>query len=763
MRHLVKSTLSERQIQRIRKLQFLSKLALEELRLNLLGSFFPLKPRSLNLLVNDVCNSRCQMCLIWKQKKDKELSPDELRQILADDLFSQLQYIGVSGGEPTLRRDLPELFEVICSKSPPILNTGIITNGLLEEVVKEQVLACAEICKSRGVGFNVMVSLDGLREIHDAVRGRNNNFNSAISLLHFFHKETDIPTSFGCTVVETNAPYVDELLDHVKAEGLYGRFRVAEFIDRLYNQEQKEFIRSFDEKLAYHLGLFFFRVEHDFETNLTFQKTYKNIRGMLVEGKPRQIGCPYQTQAVVLTSRGDLLYCSPKSPILGSALQVSAKSLYFTNLFQRQEIIKKDCSNCIHDYHDPVTFREVITARLEARRKHNKYQCTGLIEQAIRIAPKKQKIVELNQLSAQNVLIVGWYGTETAGDKAILWTILKNLRSRPHPPQKIYLSSLYPFVSLRTVKEMELGDISIVETYSNDFENICNTVDEVVVGGGPLMDIEPLSHILYAFIQAAKSQAISRIEGCGIGPLSSPLYTRVVEEIFKLADYISLRDRASTHRCLHEFEIRNVKTQCDPAVDYVESVKNKSELLKDSILPLGNTRNISCFLREWGRDYAGELEESEYKTVKNRFEAQLAQLIIWVACGKEADVHLLPMHSFLIGGDDRVFNRYLTQQVSPLLAQKASNLAVRFAREPLSPLEILQSMYRAKFNICMRFHSVLFAETLGVPYLAIDYTRGGKIQAFLEDRGQLGKLISLQEIVEGEWQTRVSDLLGENN
>jgi polysaccharide pyruvyl transferase WcaK-like protein len=64
-------------------------------------------------------------------------------------------------------------------------------------------------------------------------------------------------------------------------------------------------------------------------------------------------------------------------------------------------------------------------------------------------------------------------------------------------------------------------------------------------------------------------------------------------------------------------------------------------------------------------------------------------------------------------------------------------------------------MYHAEFNLCMRFHSVLFAETLGVPYLAVDYTNGGKIKAFLETKGKLDRLISLQEVAEGRWKTRL--------
>ena len=753
----LKSTLTEKQLNRFHRIYSLSSLAYISMRSNILANVFPQKPETLNLLVNDVCNSRCEMCLIWQQKKDKEITPNELAKILSDSLFSEIKYIGVSGGEPTLRSDLPELYKAICSKEPRIIGTGIITNGIIHETVKQRILESAAICKSYRVGFNVMISLDGLGEVHDIVRGRKNNFDSAISLLKFFHEETDIPTSFGCTITSSNVLYVDELLDYAKSKGLYGRFRVAEYIDRLYNYPQSQFIRAFDEKTLYHLGLFFFRVEHEFEKDLMFKKTYRNIRGMLVEHKPRSIGCPYQSRAAVLTAKAELLYCSPKSPSLGNTLEIAAEKLYFFNISTRQEIIDKECSSCIHDYHEPVTAKEKVLSYLETRRRR-KYECSKLLSLSSKLIKSNQKLTELYSISSKTVLIVGWYGTETVGDKAILWSIISELGDRSTPPKKIYLASLYPFISHWTIKEMGLEDISIVETYSKEFEEICTEIDEVVVGGGPLMDIEPLNHILYAFMMANKSGAITRVAGCGIGPLKSPLYTRVVSEVIRLADYVSLRDRDSVDRILKEFPAKSLKVIPDPATNYVHFIKSSGNL-DQHIPPLGSAKNISCFLREWGIEYIGELNPEEFILTKYKFEQQIVEMLLTLGAEYEADIHLLPMHTFYVGGDDRVFNRKLHANLSGLVSKKKLINKISYARETISPKEILQSMYHAQLNICMRFHSVLFAESLGVPYIAIDYTNGGKIKAFLESKGKLNRLISLAEVANENWRTRLPSII----
>ena len=42
-----------------------------------------------------------------------------------------------------------------------------------------------------------------------------------------------------------------------------------------------------------------------------------------------------------------------------------------------------------------------------------------------------------------------------------------------------------------------------------------------------------------------------------------------------------------------------------------------------------------------------------------------------------------------------------------------------------------------------------------MPYLAIDYTQGGKIHAFLKERGRLDRLITLEELISGKAKSRI--------
>ncbi len=755
IRDIVKRLLPASIRGRLRKTFELSQLAYADVRINMLGDLFPLKPRSISFMANDICNSRCEMCLIWERKKDHEITPDELRQVLAEPLFSKVQDIGITGGEPTLRKDLSELFRVIAEKKPKVRGVSMITNAIRESEVQQRVMEGAEICQSHGIGFSVMVSLDGVGEVHDTVRGRQGNFENVIACIEAF-RTAGIPVSFGATVTTSNAPFIDDLLDYAQEHNLYGRFRVAEFIDRLYNAPQSNVIRNFDAVTQYHLGLFFFRVRFEYEKDPMIQKTYASIRGMLVEGKPRTAGCPYHHSAVILTSRGELLYCSPKSPNLGSVLTPgTATNIFFSNLSKRADLKKRHCDDCIHDYHVPETFREKAAFYFRHRRIHQTYNCNDLVRRTRRILQQRPGHINPLNLESERVLIVGWYGTETTGDKAILWGIINRLRNRSRPPKEIYLSSLYPFICEWTKHEMNLPELKIVETYGPEFEQACEMIDEVLVGGGPLMDLESLNHMLYAFAAAKRRGKIVRVEGCGIGPLNNPIYINVVREMMRLSDHIGLRDQASTKRCRDEF---GEPAECviDPAHDYLVSLLNDpARPLKSS--GVANSQSVSFFLREWPAVYAADLEQDEFCKTNVRFNNQIEQLQLYLTQQRGLQINLLPMHTFAEGGDDRVLNRRLARRLREKYGVPANQVFVQ--RLPISPLETCQAMANSLFNVCMRYHSVFFAETLGTEYLAIDYTGGGKIRGFLEDCGKLDRLLTLQEVASGHWREKVDCLL----
>jgi MoaA/NifB/PqqE/SkfB family radical SAM enzyme len=130
------------------------------------------KPSYCTYLVCDRCNARCGMCDSWRMPRGVELTPEQVRQVFTK--LGSLDVVRLSGGEPFLRADLLELAEaVLAASAPGVLH--ITTNGSFPDRIAEFVRAF-----SRPRRLHFMVSFDGLREEHDASRGRKVTFDRAL-------------------------------------------------------------------------------------------------------------------------------------------------------------------------------------------------------------------------------------------------------------------------------------------------------------------------------------------------------------------------------------------------------------------------------------------------------------------------------------------------------------------------------------------------------------------------------------------------------
>lgn len=86
----------------------------------------PLPISNFHYEVTRLCNSNCIYCNIWKtpNKMEDELSPSEVGALLRPrSLFKDVTNIGVTGGEPTLRKDLIEVCQALREVCPKVTFT----------------------------------------------------------------------------------------------------------------------------------------------------------------------------------------------------------------------------------------------------------------------------------------------------------------------------------------------------------------------------------------------------------------------------------------------------------------------------------------------------------------------------------------------------------------------------------------------------------------------------------------------------------------
>lgn len=704
------------------------------------------KPVVIQFPVNDICNARCQMCNIWQQKFDYQITPAELEKALSNPLFSEVRGIGINGGEPTLRKDLAELIDVLYRKLPKLSNISLITNSLNSGQVIERINEIGTVIKAHSGHLDVMTSLDGVGEVHDRVRGRKGNFENVDKVIDFI-QDSELVSSYrlGCTVIKENIYGVHDLFEYALNKDIYIKYRLGIPHQRLYSKEVTDpFSLTFEEK--YHFGIFLENLIRIYEKSELQNFFYRSLIGQLMYQKARSSRCDWQHRGATLSARGELLYCAVESKTLGSAISEDSEKLYFDNQDHLTEIIKNKCDSCAHDYVGLPPTKIMLKNYAKRGLKKlgvspNEVKGLKFLQPVLNLRNKVSFDKQMSMLGVDlakpntftpvpkfsgkfkdncRVLICGWYGTETLGDKAILGGVVSALRSNLGNVE-LHLASLELYISEMTVQQMpELRDCRLHSI--SDAIEVASSMDLVVFGGGPIMAIPNLAEMIAIFQQAVRAKVPTLIAGCGVGPLGDSYYNSAIKQLLLLASHRIYRDQKSLTTA-QSLGIDTTQDQVaeDPALTWLENS-----------LPVLQTNNaqqsILLGLRDWPyQQYANHLSLLEGEKIKQRFEREvitaLAQLIKQYP---KLSVIPFPMCTNHIGDDDRWFYRRLFRNHKEIY----DRLDLKCLGAELNPADALQTFQSASIALTMRFHSLVFALSIGIPSVAIDYTLGsGKVKS----------------------------------
>jgi radical SAM protein with 4Fe4S-binding SPASM domain len=155
------------------------------------------------------CNYSCPFCeTAAGLPAPDELTTQEAKAFLDDLSRMRVRRLLISGGEPTLRPDLPVLLE---HASRLAIAPGLISNGSLIQ------RRWPELKRFRY--FLYMTSLDGLPEFHDQTRGRKDAYTHALKSLDLF-ASIGVPTRVVNTVVYAeNLAQLPRLMQQLEASG----------------------------------------------------------------------------------------------------------------------------------------------------------------------------------------------------------------------------------------------------------------------------------------------------------------------------------------------------------------------------------------------------------------------------------------------------------------------------------------------------------------------------------------------------------------
>lgn len=126
-------------------------------------------PLQLTYFVTSRCNLDCAICFYHAQVKgprQDELTLDEVERLSRS--MPPFFWLLVSGGEPYLRKDLPEIVECF-RRNNRIDFLTIPTAGFFDEAIESMTARMLERCP--GLSINVNLSIQGVGEEHDRLAG----------------------------------------------------------------------------------------------------------------------------------------------------------------------------------------------------------------------------------------------------------------------------------------------------------------------------------------------------------------------------------------------------------------------------------------------------------------------------------------------------------------------------------------------------------------------------------------------------------------
>jgi Fe-coproporphyrin III synthase len=159
--------------------------------------------------ITSACNLRCVHCYASAGKAEQELTTRQGLELIATLKDYGAPVILFSGGEPTIRSDLPKLIEAAVKSG---MRAVISTNGTL--ISQDMAMRFADL----GLSY-IGVSLDGLEEVNDTFRGVRGAFRQAMAgIYNAMHQNIKVGLRF--TMNRRNADQIEGIFDLMKKEGI---------------------------------------------------------------------------------------------------------------------------------------------------------------------------------------------------------------------------------------------------------------------------------------------------------------------------------------------------------------------------------------------------------------------------------------------------------------------------------------------------------------------------------------------------------------
>lgn len=280
-------------------------------------------PLSAVFWVTDYCNSRCSMCSIWRLKEKNEMELDIFKQSFQrSKILRQISLFSFTGGEPFLKKDLVEFVKAVHKYANPT-EIRFVTNSILTDKIISDM---KEILKNHKGKYNVKLSLDGIGEAHNNMRGIKRCYDKVLATLNQLNilKERypkKLTMSIGFTATALNYLEIDNVfrLSKEKNTGFfYKPVMEAEKLetksvnsDLYLTDEQKNYLKKYHNNLYQRLD------KRHFSEKVSYNYFYQFL-DKYYDKPSRIIPCYAASASFHVAANWDVFTCIKLNHVIGN-------------------------------------------------------------------------------------------------------------------------------------------------------------------------------------------------------------------------------------------------------------------------------------------------------------------------------------------------------------------------------------------------------------------------------------------------------------
>lgn len=312
-------------------------------------------PINLLYYVTNRCNFRCKHCFYWK-KLNQEKNELNLKQIakVVKSLKHPLNMVSITGGEPTLRKNLVE----ICNLFYKINKTkriNISTNGFLTGFICKSTKRILK--ENPNKRLTIFISVDGLEKTNDSMRGIKGSFKKTIQTIKELKKikNKNLTIMVATTICNQNYKELPQIIKLIKKFKVVHKFNLLRDNSNVYGID-KSILHDFDPKFSKlpnldELEVCYKRIKLNSKTISSKVEALK-IRHFMntIKNKKSAVKCLARFTDCVIFPEGDVSICESTKPY-GNLKETNYDlcKLWNTNKAKAMKCKLKECS-CLFSF-----------------------------------------------------------------------------------------------------------------------------------------------------------------------------------------------------------------------------------------------------------------------------------------------------------------------------------------------------------------------------------------------------------------------------